>query len=176
MLLNPGTIEIINDQKLKRRVTMNTELGRMLILGSVVCLLAAGCEQRTGTDTQKGTDLSRTSDTLQTDLQKVAAKADQAAQQAKQEAEKATEQAQAEVGAKIAKAKELLAQAQELFDSGKLQAAIDKAQMVLNQYDPNSSLAKDIINTAKARLQQMAEEQAASVTEGVQDVIGGMGQ
>jgi len=73
-----------------------------------------------------------------------------------------------------------LAQARNLLDSGELQAAIEKAQVVLSQYDPDSTVAQNIINTAKAELKKLAEKKAATVQqdvqEGVQGVLGGIGE
>jgi len=172
--------------------------GKMLVLGCVVCLLAAGCTERARTETSQGMDLTQTADKVQADLQKAKQEAEKVAEQARieaekakeqaridaqkaeeqarMEAEKAAEQAKTQVEDKVALAKDILAQAKELLENGQLEAAIKRAQLVLDEYDPNSSIALNIINTAQNELKRKVEGQAAAVQEGVQGVIGGMGQ
>jgi len=150
-------------------------------LGLVVAVVfagvtVAGCGQSAQNETQEGVDLTQAVSQVDQAAQQAKAEAEKAAQQAKMEAEKAAQQAKADAEARAAKINDLLAKAQQLLDSGELQKAINQAQVVLNQYDPNSSVAQNIIKTARAQLEKMAEDKAQEVTSGVQGVLEGMGQ
>lgn len=96
------------------------------------------------------------------EARRVEAEAQRAKQAALEEAKKleeAAKQQDAELQTKIGG---LIAQAKSLLDGGKYQEAIDMAKNILSQ-DANNSEAKSILETAMAKLKEMAQEQATSL-------------
>lgn len=92
-----------------------------------------------------------------------------------QEAEPVAAQAQQDLGnaasAMASQAKDLLAKAQEMINTGKFNEAINFAQQVLS-FDPNNIDAKNIIETAKAKIAQLAQDKAGELKTGLSNALG----
>jgi hypothetical protein len=73
------------------------------------------------------------------------------------------------------KAQTLLAQAKKYLDEGKFNEAITVAQNILS-FDPKNIDAQKIIETAKAKLQALAEQKVGELKTGLMDKMGTMGK
>lgn len=140
----------------------------VLTMMVAVSLMASGCGQEQKTVATDPGAVEGQASSLSQQIQAVA-------QEAVQEAAPAVEQAQAELGgaanAMVDQAKTLLAQAQDMVNSGKFNEAINFAQQVLN-IDPNNIDAKNIIETAKAKIAQLAQDKAGELKTGLTDALG----
>lgn len=129
-----------------------------------VSLMASGCGQEQKTVATEPGAVEGQAASLSQQIQEVA-----------QEAAPAVEQAQADLGGAanvmVDQAKTLLAQAQDMVNSGKFNEAINFAQQVLN-IDPNNIDAKNIIETAKAKIAQLAQDKAGELKTGLTNALG----
>lgn len=136
----------------------------VLTMMVAVSLMASGCGQEQKTVAKEPGAVESQAASLSQQIQEVA-----------QEAAPAVEQAQADLGgaanAMVDQAKTLLAQAQDMVNSGKFNEAINFAQQVLN-IDPNNIDAKNIIETAKAKIAQLAQDKAGELKTGLTNALG----
>lgn len=133
-----------------------------------VSLMASGCGQEQKPEATKSGSVESQAQGLVQQVQAVS-------QEAKQEVAPAIEQAKADLGgaanAMVDQAKDLLAKAQEMVNNGKFNEAINFAQQVLS-IDPNNIDAKNIIETAKTKLAQMAQDKAGELKTGLTNALG----
>lgn len=133
-----------------------------------VSLMASGCGQEQKPEAAKSGSVEIQAQGLVQQVQAVS-------QEAKQEVAPAIEQAKADLGgaanAMVDQAKDLLAKAQEMVNNGKFNEAINFAQQVLS-IDPNNIDAKNIIETAKTKLAQMAQDKAGELKTGLTNALG----
>lgn len=130
----------------------------VLVAGS---LMAAGCGQQQ--------QPAATTETAPTEAQ--VQQAVSQGQQAAAEVQTATTTA---VNSAVDQARTLVAQAKQLLDSGKFEEAIAAAQKVLS-IDPNNIDAQNIIETAKAKIQEMAKQKAGELQEGMMNKVNAFG-
>lgn len=130
----------------------------VLVAGS---LMAAGCGQQQ--------QPAATTETAPTETQ-----VQQAVSQGQQAAAEVQTAATTAVNSAVDQARTLVAQAKELLDSGKFEEAIAAAQKVLS-IDPNNIDAQNIIETAKAKIQEMAKQKAGELQEGMMNKVNAFG-
>jgi thioester reductase-like protein len=100
------------------------------------------------------------------EAEEAARKAEELARQQAEEARKAEVLARQEAEAFRAKISSLTAQAQEYLSNNQFQEAISIARGVLRE-DPQNQTAQTIINAAQGKLEDLARQQAESVTDQV---------
>ena len=134
-----------------------------IILAVIVAggLMVSGCgkQQEQATSTQSAS--------LEKQAQGLSEDAKEAAEQGKKDAAKAANNV-------VNQVKELLAKAKTMIDNGKFDEAINLAQQALN-IDPNNIDAKNIIETAKAKLAQMAQQKAGELKSGLTNKLNALG-
>lgn len=129
-----------------------------------VGLMASGCGQQQDTAATKPVAVEEQAQGLVQQVQAVTQEAAPVAVQAQQDLGNAA-------SAMADKAKTLLAQAQEMINNGKFNEAINFAQQVLS-FDPNNIDAKNIIETAKTKIAQLAQDKAGELKTGLTNVLG----
>jgi len=149
---------------------------KVLVMLAVVGVIAAGCSKQQETTT---TNTVSVPTQVQVDAQALKATAEEqakvAAEQAQAIADQAKEEAASLANNAVDKVQDLLAQAQQLIDQGKLQEAIAMAQQVLN-IDPANLDAKNIIETAKAKIASLAQEKAGDMKADMMNKVGSFGK
>lgn len=146
---------------------MDRTLLTLVVVGS---LMAAGCGQQK----QQQAAAPEPAQSTKSQVQGLVGQVQQAAQQGNQAVVNAQQNAQNTANQMVDQAKGLLANAQQLLDSGKFQEAIATAQKVLSM-DPNNIDAKNIIETAKAKIAEMAKQKAGEVTGNLSNKINSLG-
>lgn len=138
----------------------------LMIVGS---LMAAGCGQQ-----QEQAAAPQTPTSAESQAQGVVQQAQQTVEQGAQAAAQSAQEAQNIAGDMVAQVKDLLAKAQEMLANGQFEQAISTAQNVLSM-DPNNMEAKSIIETAKAKLMEMAQQKAGDLKNDVTNKINALG-
>ena len=110
----------------------------------------------------------------ETQAQGMAEQAKEVSQEGAQTVSQVQENVQAAANGVVEQAQTLLAQAKELVNSGKFDEAIAMAQKVLSM-DPNNIDAKNIIETAKAKLAAMAQQKAGELKNDLTNKINALG-
>ncbi len=110
---------------------------------------------------------------LKTTLQYTKSEATSQMQEAEQQAKSQVENLQSKI-------QELIAKAKEYLQNGNYEQAIQLAQQILTQFDPNSTEAKSIIDIAKAKIQELAKKKMEEMknldtTQAVADIKGKLG-
>jgi tetratricopeptide (TPR) repeat protein len=153
-------LKIQKENKMKRFILT------VMIAGS---LMASGCSKQ-----QEQAAAPAQPASMETQAQGMVEQAKDASQEAAQAAASVQQEAQNAANAMMDQAKGLLAQAQELVASGKFEEAIATAQKVLN-IDPNNMDAKKIIETAKAKIMEVAQEKAAALKNDLSNKMNALG-
>lgn len=135
----------------------------VMVAGS---LMASGCG--------KQQEQAAAPASMETQAQGMVEQAKDASQEVVQAVAPVQEEAQNAANAMMDKAKGFLAQAQELVANGKFEEAIAMAQKVLS-LDPNNMDAKNIIETAKAKIMEMAQQKAGDLKNGLADKMNALG-
>ncbi len=94
----------------------------------------------------------------------------------KTEAKAAQNEVQAKANALKSEMAEILSKAKELLNSGNYQEAISAAQNILSNFDSNSSEAKGIIEQAKVKIQELAQDKIDSVKDNLTGKIPSFGK
>lgn len=130
-------------------------------------LMAAGCgkQQEQAAVPQQGAEIQ---------AMEVTDQAATASQEAAQAVSQASQDMKAAGNNLVDQAQQLLAQAKQLLDSGKFEEAITAAQKVLS-IDPSNIEAKNILETAKAKLAAMAQEKAGALKNDLTNKINSFG-
>jgi hypothetical protein len=161
---------LLTSSGIKERI-MNKGFLFTIFAGSV---LVAGCGQQ-----QDASTAVQSSPSVQEQAQAVAVQAADMAKQAAEGGKEAVEgvkaDAQEAASSMSSQAQELLAKARQFVDSCKFNEAIDMAQQVL-KFDPNNMDAKNIIETAKAKIAEMAQNKAGEMKNNLSNAIGSLGK
>ncbi len=145
---------------------MEKMLLTMAVVGS---LMAAGCTQQ-----QEKAASTEPAAAVEAQVQDMAQQATETTQKAADAVAPVQQEAQNAANAMMDQAKELLAKAQDLVANGKFEEAIAMAQKVLSM-DPNNIDAKNIIESAKAKIAEMAQQKAGELKEGVANKLNALG-
>ena len=145
---------------------MEKMLLSIMVVGS---LMAAGCTQQ-----QDKAVSTEPATAVETQAQGLVQQATEVTQQAAEAVAPVKEEVQNVANAAVDQAKDLLAKAQELVANGKFEEAIAMAQKVLN-VDPNNIDAKNIIETAKAKITEMAQQKAGELKSDVANKLNALG-
>lgn len=138
----------------------------VMVAGS---LMASGCSKQQDQASAPAQPAS-----METQVQGMVEKAKDVSQEAAQAVAPVQQEAQNAANAMLDQVKDLLAKAQEMAASGKFEEAIAMAQKVLS-IDPNNIDAKNIIETSKAKIMEVAQEKAGALKNGLSDKMNALG-
>ena len=162
-----------------KRSLLIAMLGCGLLLGGCGNQQQAADQDRPATQTQPVSDFQSA---LQQKAVEVKDQVTQTMDQAGTEVKEATAQiqdtAQQKADELMQKAKDLVTQAQQYLNEGQFSEALTMAQQAL-EFDPQNVDAQKIIQTAQAKIQELAgqaEQKVEAVTTDVMNTIGTFGQ
>lgn len=138
----------------------------LVVFGSFI---AAGCGQQQ----QQQVAAPETAQSTES-VQAVVEQAQKSAEQGVQAVANAQQNVQDSANQMVEQAKSLLASAREMLNNGKFEEAIATAQKVLS-IDPNNIDAKNIIETAKVKIAEMAKQKAGELTGDLSNKINALG-
>lgn len=145
---------------------MDKMLLSIVVAGS---LFAAGCTQQS-----EKAATSEPAAAVESQAQGLAQQATEATQQVAEAVAPVKEEVQNVANAAVDQAKDLLAKAQEMIANGKFEEAVAMAQKVLS-IDPNNIDAKNIIETAKAKITEIAQQKAGDLKNDVTNKLNALG-
>lgn len=139
-----------------------------------IAFIVTGCEK-------KQAQVQPTTESVAQSIDAAATQVQEAAQTITEQAQAVQEQAAATDTQTLTNT--LIAQAQQFMIEKKYQEAISAAQEVLAKYDPNSTIAQNIITQAQEAISQMASEakdnvqaQATTAVDNVKGALGSYGK
>ena len=163
---------------------MNTKLLAGLVFAGLVM---GGCGEKPAPQADKSNALQSQATDMAGKVQSKAneekAAAEKQAQEMAKQAEVTAQQAAQQVQAKAQqaveetkkKAQDLLITAKQYMDQGKFEQAVNAAQEVL-KLDVNNVDAKKIIETAQAKIKEMAQQSMGDLKSGLSNTLGNLGK